>query len=103
MAEDWRSRGRAWKTKYITDSFEVLKHNEIQHARSELTSKEFQAWFEKNRVKNRDIENKAVTARNWTLAAYNEASVCPGYANDNILMVFLVRFDRSVRQSLERK
>ncbi|KAF7437609.1 hypothetical protein PC9H_004451 [Pleurotus ostreatus] len=68
MAEEWGSRGRAWKTKYITDSFEILKHKEIQHAKSELTSKEFQAWFEKTRVRFRDIEHKAVTARNWTLS-----------------------------------
>ncbi|KAF9487624.1 hypothetical protein BDN71DRAFT_1594406 [Pleurotus eryngii] len=72
MAEDWGSRDRAWKTKYITDSFEVLKHKEIQHARNELTSKEFQGWFEKNRDKYRGIEQKAITARNWTLAVYKE-------------------------------
>lgn len=103
MAEDWGSRDRAWKTKYITDSFEVLKHKEIQHARNGLTSKEFQGWFEKNRDKYRGIEQKAITARNWTLAIYKEVSVSSAYACVYPLMMLLVWFNRLVRPSLERE
>lgn len=88
MAKDWGSHEQTWKTKYITDSFKISKHKEIQYAKSEFTLKEFQFQFEKNYIKYRDIKHKAVTMHNWTLAVYKEVSVSPDYANDNILMVF---------------
>ena len=80
MAEEWASRERSWKTKYITESFETLRKNEIANAKKELTSKEYQRWFEKNRERFRCMEQKAVTARNWTLSLYTEVRASHEYA-----------------------
>ncbi|KAG9220232.1 hypothetical protein CCMSSC00406_0009553 [Pleurotus cornucopiae] len=72
MAEEWGSHEPAWKTEYITGAFEALKDKEIQNAKRLMTEERYEEWFESNRTKFRDIEQKIMTSRNWTLSLYRE-------------------------------
>lgn len=72
MAEEWGRQDQAWKSKYLTESFRSIKEKEIRNAQHSMAGKEYEGWFNESRARFRDLEQKALTSRNWTLSLYEE-------------------------------
>ncbi|KAF7437607.1 hypothetical protein PC9H_004449 [Pleurotus ostreatus] len=72
LAVDWNSKPPAWKDNYMEAKFVEAYSDRVDKMRLGISTRDFDMWFAGERRKFKDRQQDIITARNWTLALYNE-------------------------------
>ncbi|KAF4570218.1 hypothetical protein EYR36_010025 [Pleurotus pulmonarius] len=72
LAVDWNSKPPAWRDGYIDARFVEAYSGKVDGMKIGRSTRDFAAWYARERKNFKDRHQGIITARNWTLALYKE-------------------------------